>query len=164
MSSAGLFVAFATPHELESALPALRDARLGAIETFTPTPMESGPSILPVLILIGGVLGALAGFALQSYADIAAYPIDIGGRPYFSWPAFVPIAFETGVLAAMFTGFFGYFIINCLPRLYQPIDECEAMRRAMRDFWCVAIRTDNPGRVRHILRAHAPARIEELPA
>jgi hypothetical protein len=160
----GLFVAFATPHELETALPSLRCARLGTIETFTPTPVESGPSILPVLILAGGVLGALAGFTLQSYANVAAYPIDIGGRPYFSWPAFVPIAFENGVLAAILTGFFGCFIVNRLPRLYDPIDECEAMRRAMRDFWCVAIRTDNPARARQILRAHAPARIEELPA
>jgi hypothetical protein len=164
MSNSGLFVAFATSQELEAALPSLREAGIGTIETFTPAPVETGPSILPVLILIGGVLGALAGFALQAYANVAAYPIDIGGRPYFSWPAFVPIAFENGVLAAVLTGFIGFFIANRLPRLYQPVDECEAMRRASRDFWCVAIRTHNPNHVREILRAHSPACVEELPA
>lgn len=164
MSARGLFFAFATPHELEAALASLREAQIGPIETFTPTPLESGPSIVPILILIAGILGAVASFALQTYANVAAYPIDIGGRPYFSWPAFVPIAFENGVLAAVLAGFFGYFIVNRLPHLYDPIDECDAMRRAIRDFWCVAVRTDDPDRAREILRAHAPARIEALPA
>ncbi|MGA3401694.1 MAG: DUF3341 domain-containing protein [Acetobacteraceae bacterium] len=162
--SAGLFVAFTTEHELTSALPSLREARLGAIETYTPAPIESGPSILPLLVLIAGVAGAIGGFCLQSYANIVAYPIDIGGRPQFSWPAFVPIAFENGVLAAVLTGFVGYFVVNRLPRLYEPVDECDAMRRAMRDLWCVAIRTDDPRRARELLRAHTPVHIEELPA
>lgn len=160
----GLFVAFATPQALDSALRSLRAARVGTIETFTPTPVETGTSIVPVLVLVGGVLGAIAGFLLQSYADMSAYPLDIGGRPFFSWPAFVPIAFENGVLAAILTGFFGYFVATRLPRLYQPVDEYETMRRAMRDLWCVAIRTDEPERARQVLDAHAPARIEELPA
>jgi hypothetical protein len=162
--SAGLFVAFATEHELVSALPALRAARLGAIETYTPAPIETGSSILPLLVLIAGVAGAIAGFCLQSYANMAAYPIDIGGRPDFSWPAFVPIAFENGVLAAVLTGFVGYFVVNRLPRLYESADECDAMRRAMRDLWCVAIRTDDPRRARELLRTHAPTHVEELPA
>lgn len=162
--STRLFVAFATPQALDSALRSLRVARVGTIETFTPTPVETGPSIVPILVLIGGVLGATAGFLLQTYADVAAYPIDIGGRPFFSWPAFVPIAFENGVLTAVLTGFVGYFVANRLPRLYQPVDECETMRRAMRDLWCVAIRTDEPDRARQVLGAHAPTRIEEMPA
>jgi hypothetical protein len=161
--SAGLFVAFATEHELKSALPALREARLGTVETYTPAPIESGSSVLPLLVLIAGVAGAVAGFWLQSYANMAAYPLNIGGRPHFSWPAFVPIAFENGVLAAVLTGFVGYFVVNRLPRLYEPVDECDSMRRAMRDLWCVAIRTDDPRRVRELLRAHMPTHIEELP-
>jgi hypothetical protein len=107
--------------------------------------------------------GAVASFCLQSYAATTAYPIDIGGRPDLSWPAFIPIAFENGVLAAVLAGFLGYLIVNRLPRLYEPIDEYAAIRSAMRDAWCVAIHTDEPDRARVVLQPFAAARIELRP-
>jgi hypothetical protein len=161
--SAGLLVAFASEHELREALHPLRAADLGEIETYTPKPVETGPSIIPSVVLIAGILGAVASFGLQSFADTIAYPINIGGRPNMSWPAFIPIAFENGVLAAVLAGFLGYLIVNRLPRLYETIDECAAMRNAMRDAWCVAIHTDEPDRARAVLRPFAAARIELLP-
>ncbi len=104
----------------------------------------------------------VASFALQVYANVSAYPLDIGGRPPFSWPAFVPIALENGILAAVAAGFFGYLILNRLPRLYEPIDEAVAIRRASRDFWCVAVRTDRTEDVQHILQACGADSIEVL--
>ena len=161
--SAGLLAVFGTEEQLVAALAPLRLAGVGTIETYTPKPIETGTSVLPSLILAAGVLGAIASFLLQSYADTLAYPLDIGGRPDLSWPAFIPIAFENGVLVAVVAGFFGYFAVNRMPRLYEPIDECISIRRATTDMWCIAIQTDRPERARAILRELSPTQIEELP-
>jgi len=160
---AGVLLAFASEPELRAALSQLREAALGEIETYTPKPLDVGPSIVPSLVLAGGVLGAVASFCLQSYATTIAYPLNVGGRPDLSWPSLIPIAFENGVLVAVLTGFIGFLAVNRLPRLYDPVDECAAMRRAMRDHWCLAIRTAHPERVRALLRDATPLAIEALP-
>lgn len=159
----GVLAAFSDENMLKSAVTALHARGFLQTETYTPALSADGPSILPLVVLVAGVLGTLASFALQSYADTLAYPLDIGGRPGFSWPSFVPIALENGILAAMLAGFIGYFVINRLPRLYEPVDECLAMRRASRDWWCVAVHTDQPDQVRDILRTLSPQRIEDVP-
>lgn len=161
--SAGLLIAFPDQEALLAALGSLRTADLGEIETYTPKPLEEGQSPLPVLILLAGFGGAVAAFCLQTYAFVWAYPIDIGGRPPFSWPAFIPIAFEVGVLAAIAAGFFGFLMANRMPSLYQPVDEVPAMRHAMRDLWCVTVRTQEPDRVRELLRWHSPSAVQDLP-
>jgi hypothetical protein len=159
----GLMLAFASEHKLRAALARLRAASLGEMETYTPKPLEAGTSIVPSLVLVGGVLGAVASFCLQSYATTIAYPLNIGGRPNLSWPSFIPIAFENGVLVAVLAGFFGYLAVNRLPRLYDPVDECAALRRAMRDHWCLSIHTTQPDRVRALLRDVTPLAVEPLP-
>jgi hypothetical protein len=174
-----LFVAgFDTEAGLRDALPRLRAAGLGKaglgktglgttglgdIETYTPKPIEDGASVLPLVVLVAGLVGVGIGFWMQAYASVSSYPIDIGGRPDFSWPSFVPIAFEIGVLSAIVAGFVGFLVVNRLPRLYDPVDEADVLREATRDRWCVAIRTANPDRVRHILRDLRATMIEELP-
>jgi hypothetical protein len=158
-----VLAAFDDQQALRSALHRLQSAELGPLETYTPQPLAEGASSLPLAIFLGGVLTMVASFALQVYANVSAYPLDIGGRPRFSWPAFVPIALENGILAAVATGFFGYLILNRLPRLYEPIDEGIAIRRASCDFWCVAVRTDSTEEARHILQACGAHSVEVLP-
>jgi hypothetical protein len=162
-----LVASFASESSLTEALPRLRSAAMGPVETYTPKALEDPgqrPSILPLVVLVAGMLGAGIGFWMQAYANVSGYPIDIGGRPAFSWPAFVPIAFEIGILSAMLAGFFGFLVVNRLPRLYDPIDEADLMRGASRDRWCVVIRTEAPERAHDLLRTLSAEQVEDLPA
>jgi hypothetical protein len=164
-----ILAAFRTEPELMRAAAGLRNARVGRIETYTPSEPESeeppvGPhfSPIPLIILLAGVLGATASFLLQTYSTTVSYPLDIGGHPNFSWPVFVPIAFENGALVAVAAGFFAFFIINRLPRLYEPIDESEAFRNASRDGYFLAIREPDLPRARSLLEPFRPELVQEL--
>jgi hypothetical protein len=165
----GIVAAFETEEALEGALARLRKAQVGEIETYTPKALsedEKGSgSPMPLAIFVAGMVGAVAMFALETYSDVVNWPVNVGGRPTFSWPAFVPIAFEIGVLFAISTGFFGYLAINGLPRLWEPVDECAAMRQAMRTDWVVAVNNEDSReleRARRILRALDPLSIEDI--
>jgi hypothetical protein len=163
----GLLAGFASEPALREALE--RFAGWRGIETYTPMPLdgERDRSPLPLAMLIAGLAGFIAFFLLMTYADVRAYPLDIGGRPNFAWPTFVPIAFELGVLCAMVTGFFGYFVVCRLPRLYDPIDECDNLKSASRDGWFLALRTDDPDRLaeaRRLLAALRPLSFQEFAA
>ena len=163
----GLLAGFDSPHDLQHALGRLREARIEVLETYTPAPLEEETygSPLPLAMFVAGIAGFVGCFLLMTYADVYAYPLDIGGRPTFAWPAFVPIAFEVGVLCAMVVGFFGYFIVCRMPQLYDPVDECERFRRASRDGWFVAIRSSDPEHVaqaRTLIDTLHPTSVEEF--
>lgn len=165
----GIVAAFETQQALEHALARLRAERIRSVETYTPkalTDDETGVgSPLPLMIFLAGMIGAAAMFGLETYADVVNWPVDVGGRPAFSWPAFVPIAFEVGVLFAITTGFFGYFIVNRMPQLWEPVDECAAMAQASRAGWVLAVRTDDSGelaRARRLIWSLQPSSMEEI--
>lgn len=150
---------------LQHALERLSEAGIEVLETYTPGPVgtEASGSTLPRAMCAAGMAGFVGCFVLMSYADVVAYPLNIGGRPAFAWPAFVPIAFEVGALCAMVAGFLGYFMACRMPQLYDPVDECDSFRRASRDGWFVAIGTTDPeaeAKARSLLDALQPTSVE----
>jgi uncharacterized Zn-finger protein len=136
----GLVASFACEEAVSTAIRELRNDHY-ELHSFAPTIPEHAyvGSCLPTAMLIGGLVGAFGGFAMESYANIVGYPLDIGGRPEFSWPSFVPIAFEIGALLAVLTGIVGYIFAAGLFKLHDPVDERRPMRRAMRDAWVVSV-------------------------
>lgn len=142
-----MVAAFRNQDGLLDALGRLRANGIGPLQTYTPAPLpeaEEAGSPIPLIILIGGVVGALASLGLQTYSSVWAYPLNIGGRPDFAWASFIPTIFENAVLVAILAGFVAFFVLNRMPHLYDPVDEAEAMRRASADRWCLAIRSDDP--------------------
>jgi hypothetical protein len=165
----GLLAGFESEDGLRTALDRFPVSEWRSVETYTPTqpePQRDSRSPLPPAMFVAGILGFVGFFLLMSYADVQAYPLDIGGRPRFAWPTFVPIAFELGVLCAMAAGFFGYFLVCRLPRLYEPVDECPSFDRAMRDRWFLTVYSEDPRRLAHareLLESLSPATLEEIP-
>jgi hypothetical protein len=141
---------FTTPHELLHAAEHAREAGFTAIDGYSPLPIEGlhealggQPSKLPWLVLLGGIGGACGGYALQYYCAAIAYPLNIGGRPLHSWPAFLPVTFETTVLFAAGLAVFGMFVLNGLPMPYHPVFNVPAFGLASRDrFFLVIEATD----------------------
>lgn len=164
-----VLIGFDNRQSLEKGLALLAAERIDASDVYSPMPIEGqhSGSRLPLVMFAAGMLGFVGFFLLMSYADLQAYPLNIGGRPKFAWPAFVPIAFELGVLCAMAAGFVGYFVCCRLPRLYDAVDECPSFGNASRDGWFLEIRSDDAqrlARARAIVQPLAPSSIEEFGA
>ena len=170
----GLIAAFDSAEAAIAAAQQLRADGLRRIELFLPYDVEGASEALEVprprtltrAVLGGGLFGAATGYAIQWYTTVISYPLDVGGRPLHSAPAFVPITFETAVLFGAFAAFFGFFLLARLPRLWQPVFEVPGFERATRDgFWLAVDPSDprfDPERLRAALVDAGAVRIEAL--
>src|SRR5437879_3152059 len=109
----GLIAQFTQPDDLVEAARRAHEEGYRRMDAFSPYAVEGLPEAigfrrnrLPLVVLIGGIVGGVGAYAMQYYASVISYPINIGGRPLNSWPSFVPVTFELTVLAAAFAAVF----------------------------------------------------------
>jgi hypothetical protein len=145
----GLLAEYSSDEALLAAAVHVRSLGYRRVEAYSPYPIHGLASVLgirgvrlPWIVLIGGILGCITALVMQWYSAVIDFPINVGGRPYASWPAFMPIAFELTILFAGFGAVLGMFAINGLPQPYHPLFNVPEFARASRAgfFLCVEAR------------------------
>jgi len=171
----GLVAEFASDQLLVDAGRRARGAGYRYIDAYAPFSVEGLSDALgfrgdrvALITLVGGILGGIGAYFLQWYTAVIDYPINAGGRPLHSWPAFIPATFEMTVLGAALAAFFGMLILNGLPRLVHPIFNMPDFDLASRNrfFLCIEARDPrfDPGETRAFLDSLEPMRIAEVEA
>jgi len=164
---------FGTAGALLHAVEKARAAGYKKMEAYSPYPIHGlsealgfHKTKLPWIILGGGFVGALTGLVMQWSSAAYFYPINVGGKPYFSWPAFVPITFECMILLAAFSAVLGMLGLNGLPQPYHPLFNSEAFAHASRDKFFLCVESQDPlfnvETTRTFLESLSPEEIDEV--
>lgn len=147
----GLLAQFDQPEALREAAHAVHERGFRQMDAYTPFLIEGlsnalgkVPTKLPLLTLIGGILGGITGYAMQCYASVISYPLNVGGRPYHSWPAFIPIVFELTILGAALFSVLGMLGLSGLPMPYHPLFNVSEFKLASRDQFFLCIEARDP--------------------
>ena len=147
----GLMAEFEEPTALVAATAHARREGYRRMDAYSPYPIEelhealgAHHTRLPLIVLIGGLCGCLGGYGLQLWVAAAAYPINVGGKPYHSWPAFIPITFECTILAAALSAVLGMLALNGLPMPYHPVFNVPRFALASRNRFFLCIEATDP--------------------
>jgi hypothetical protein len=147
----GVLAEFADAEELVAAAKRVYSDGYRRFECYSPQPVEGLADAigfrrtrLPLVVLCGGITGCLIGIALQYWTTVIAYPLNIGGRPLFSWPSFVPVVFEMTVLFAALSAVLGMLAMNGLPRPFHPLFAIPSFDRATQDKFFLCILGSDP--------------------
>ena len=147
----GLLAEFPTPAALYHACEGIRDAGFTRWDAHAPFPVHGldramglRPTRLPWISLALALAGGAAGMGLQGWVSAIAYPLNVSGKPFFSWPAFVPITFELAVLGGAVGAVFGMFALNQLPTLWHPLFHSQRFERASDDGFFISIESWDP--------------------
>ncbi len=169
----GLMAEFDDPEALVQATRRAYEEGYRRMDAYSPFPIEELSEALgihrtavPLLVLMGGIVGALSGFGLQYWVSAIAYPLNVGGRPFNSWPAFIPVTFELTVLVAALTAVFGMLALNQLPTPYHPVFNVPRFALATRDRFFLCIESTDPmfdmDTTREFLQRFAPREVSEV--
>ena len=142
----GMTAEFDTPERLMDAAEAARLEGYRKMDAYSPFPIHGLSDAIgfksvavPYIVFIGGVVGTLSGFTLQWWTATIDYPLNVGGKPFDSIPAFIPVAYEATILFAALSAFFGMWALNGLPKPYHSIFNAPGFERASRDRFFLAI-------------------------
>jgi hypothetical protein len=142
----GMMAEFEDPTSLVEAAQRAHAEGYRCMDAYSPYPIEelhealgSHHTRLPLIVLIGGICGCVGGYAMQYWISVMAYPINIGGKPLHSWPAFIPVTFECTILAAALSCVLGMLALNGLPQPYHPVFNVPRFALASRNrfFLCI---------------------------
>ncbi len=130
-----------------------RAARAGyrRLEAYAPFPIDGlteamgfRKTLVPLIVLAGGILGGVGGFSMEWFSATIHYPINVGGRPLDSWPSFIPVTFELTILGAAIAAVLGMLALNRLPQPYHPLFNVDQFRRASQDRFFLCIEATDP--------------------
>jgi hypothetical protein len=170
----GLAAEFDSPEAILEAARVVREHGYRDAEAYTPFPVSGLSEMLgyhrtrvPLVFLLGGIVGASGGFFMQWFANVVHLPWNIAGKPPNSWPMFIPITFECGVLLAALSGGIGMLAMNRLPKPYHPMFRLDEFARASRDRFFLCVEATDPHfdleQTRAHLEALSPLAIMEVP-
>jgi len=144
------------------------------MDAYSPFPIDEASEALgfhksrvPLIVLLGGLLGGSSGFALQYWINVISYPLNIGGKPWDSWPAFIVPTYEMTILFAGVCGMFGMFALNGLPMPYHPVFNVDRFSMVTRDKFFLCVEAADPHfdivETQQFLESLQPLSISEVP-
>ena len=148
----GVMAEFADATSLVEAARRARAEGYRSVDAYSPFPihelfeaLDLDDKRLPRAVLAAGVFGCLAGFSLCYWVSVIAYPLNVGGRPFNSWPSFIPVTFEVTILVASLTAVLAMVVLNGLPMPYHPVFNVQRFREhASQDALFLTIEADDP--------------------
>src|SRR5437899_19678 len=147
----GMMAEFDDPNALVAAAHRARAAGYRRMDAYSPFPIEElhealglRHTRLPLIVLIGGLFGCIGGYSLQYWVSAIAFPLNVGGKPYHSWPAFIPVTFECTILAVALSAVLGMLALNGLPMPYHPVFNVPRFALASRNRFFLCIEAKDP--------------------
>jgi hypothetical protein len=147
----GLLAEFDTPQQLLDAARAVQAAGYSRTDAFSPYPIHGLAETLgfkdrriSTIVFLGGLAGVVAGYGLEYWSSVIAYPMNIGGRPYHSWVSFIPPAYETMILFAAFAAGLSMIVLNGLPQPYHPVFNAKRFKLASQDKFFLVVEATDP--------------------
>ncbi len=170
----GFMAEFDSPTSLVAAAHRVQQAGYRKVDAYSPFPIEGLAEAvgfhrdeMPLVVLIGGLIGGITGYAMQYWMSVISYPINVGGKPYHSWPAFIIVTFEMTILFAGISAVLGMLALNGLPMPYHPVFNVPRFAFATKDRFFLIVFSSDPKyssiETRRFLESLSPRSIAEVP-